>query len=64
MMNFSGIGALFMILFYALALFIAYLVITIAVRHGIDNSEVGKILKKKNGCQEEKFHPKDDLDKD
>ncbi|MFD1361791.1 hypothetical protein [Lentibacillus salinarum] len=64
MMNVSGIGALFMILFYALALYIAYLVITVAVRHGIDNSEVGKMLKKKHDYEKEKFHPKDDLDKD
>lgn len=64
MMNVSGIGALFMILFYALALYIAYLVITVAVRHGIDNSEVGKMLKKKHGYEKEQFQPKDDLDKD
>lgn len=65
MSTFSGIGILFTILIYALALYIAYLVITVAaVRHGIDNSEVGKMLKKKQGYQKEKYHSNDDLDKD
>ncbi|GAA0440129.1 hypothetical protein GCM10008983_16360 [Lentibacillus halophilus] len=58
------IGLLINVAFFALSAYIAYLVITIAVRHGIDSSEVGKMLKKQNGYQEETFHPKDDLDKD
>lgn len=48
----------------AVSLYIAYLVITVAVRHGIDSSEVGRMLKEKNGFKERKFQPKDDLDKD
>ncbi|TFJ92720.1 hypothetical protein [Lentibacillus salicampi] len=62
----SGIGIVLTLLIYGVALYIAYLVITVAVRYGIDHSELGKILKKKYGDQEkaEKFHPKDDLDKD
>ncbi|QKY68355.1 hypothetical protein [Lentibacillus sp. CBA3610] len=59
MSTISGIGILFTVLIYALALYIAYLVITVAVRHGIDNSEVGKMLKKKH---REKSNTKDDLD--
>ncbi|TRM11686.1 hypothetical protein FH966_08315 [Lentibacillus cibarius] len=57
-------GLLINLVFLALLIYIAYLVITVAVRHGIDSSEVGKIIKQKNGYQEEKFYPKDDLDKD
>ena len=57
-------GLLINLVFLALSLYIAYLVITVAVKHGIDNSEVGKILKEKHGSQEEKFYPNDDLDKD
>ncbi|SDQ77177.1 hypothetical protein [Virgibacillus salinus] len=54
-------GIIMSIILYALTLYIAYLVITVAVRHGIDSSEVGKALKEK---QEEKFYPKNDLDKE
>ncbi|MFD2761554.1 hypothetical protein [Lentibacillus juripiscarius] len=57
-------GLLINLAFFALLAYIAYLVITTAVRHGIDNSEVGKMLKQKNGYQEGKFYPRDDLDKD
>ncbi|MFB4169451.1 hypothetical protein [Virgibacillus sp. JSM 102003] len=57
-------GIIMSIILYALTLYIAYLVITVAVRHGIDSSEVGKALKEKHGIQEEEFYPKNDLDKD
>ncbi|WP_164669858.1 hypothetical protein [Virgibacillus doumboii] len=57
-------GFIINLVFLALSIYIAYLVITVAVRHGIDSSEVGKMLKQKNGFKEAKFQPKDDLDKD
>ncbi|SFE04254.1 hypothetical protein SAMN05216238_107173 [Lentibacillus persicus] len=59
-----GMGLIMNLIFFAAMLYIAYLIISVAVRHGIDNSELGKLLKQKHGHQEEKFQPKDDLDKD
>jgi len=57
-------GMIVNLFFLALLLCLAYWVITLAVRHGIDNSDVGKMLKKKYDYEAEKFHTKDDLDKD
>ncbi|MFC4558997.1 hypothetical protein ACFO3D_12415 [Virgibacillus kekensis] len=57
-------GTIVMLIFYAITLYIAYLVITVAVRHGINSSVIGEIVKEKHVIEEEKFYPKDDLDKD
>lgn len=57
-------GFILTIAFYIVTLYIAYLVITVAVRHGIDSSEIGKFMKEMYGIEDEKFYPKDDLDKD
>ncbi|MFD1040539.1 hypothetical protein ACFQ3N_19360 [Virgibacillus byunsanensis] len=65
MSSFAFGGVIMSLLLYALGLFILYLVIQAAVRNGIDNSEVAKMMREKYGIQknEEKFYPKDDLDK-
>jgi len=38
-------GGFAMIFFWLIGLAILYFIITLAVRHGIDNSEVGKIVR-------------------
>ncbi|ALX48888.1 hypothetical protein [Lentibacillus amyloliquefaciens] len=63
-MGVIGMGLIVNLIFFAAMLYIAYLIISVAVRHGIDNSELGKLLKQKHSYQEEKFQPKNDLDKD
>ncbi|GAA0594677.1 hypothetical protein GCM10009001_08500 [Virgibacillus siamensis] len=54
--------AVISILMYVIGLFILYLVITVAVRHGIDNSETGKaILTRYNKSRDNRYN---DVDKD
>lgn len=44
----SMFGSLFSLLFLIVPFVLAYFVIKLAVRHGIDSSEVGRILKEKH----------------
>nr|GGG83575.1 hypothetical protein GCM10011398_31450 [Virgibacillus oceani] len=62
-------GFLINLVLYIIGLFILYLIIQAAVRNGIDNSEVGKIIREKYGTDsiiknDKKSFLDDDLDKD
>ncbi|WP_308419007.1 hypothetical protein [Virgibacillus oceani] len=63
------LGFLINLVLYIIGLFILYLIIQAAVRNGIDNSEVGKIIREKYGTDsiiknDKKSFLDDDLDKD
>ncbi|MBE3102679.1 MAG: hypothetical protein IMZ40_00370 [Bacilli bacterium] len=53
------------IVLYIVSLFILYIVIETAVRRGINSSNIGQLLEKKNGSKEDKKSFLDnDLDND
>lgn len=55
----------FTVIFWALGLFILYIVITKAVRDGINQSLIGQFIQEKSGVKEDKKpFLNNDLDKD